>query len=103
GDPSITGSDADETLWTVSYNDDRDPGATYLFDRTSGQAEFLHRPRPWLDPETLAPMEPVQIASRDGLTLRSYLTLPPGVGTRDLPTVLLVHGGPWARDAWGYH
>jgi dipeptidyl aminopeptidase/acylaminoacyl peptidase len=102
GDPSITGSDADETLWTVAYNDDRDPGATYLFDRATGRAEFLHRPRPWLDPETLAPMEPVRIASRDGLTLRSYLTLPLGVPAKDLPTVLLVHGGPWARDAWGY-
>jgi dipeptidyl aminopeptidase/acylaminoacyl peptidase len=47
-------------------------------------------------------MRPVTIASRDGLALRSYLTLPLDVEPRDLPAVLLVHGGPWARDAWGY-
>ncbi len=103
GDPAITGEDAEETTWVVAFDDDRDPGATYLYDRASGGAEFLHRPRPWLDPETLAPMRPVRITSRDGLALRSYLTLPLGVPPRDLPTVLLVHGGPWARDSWGYH
>ena len=103
GDPSVTGQDAEERLWVVSYDDDRDPGATYLYDRDSGRASFLHRPRPWLDPSTLAPMEPVRIRSRDGLDLRCYLTVPIGVDRRALPMVLLVHGGPWARDAWGYH
>src|SRR5262249_17290397 len=61
-----------------------------------------HRPRPWLRAEDLAPMRPVRIAARDGLVLHSYLTVPVGVPPRDLPMVLLVHGGPWARDAWGY-
>jgi dipeptidyl aminopeptidase/acylaminoacyl peptidase len=103
GDPAITGEDAEETTWVVTYDDDRDPGATYLFDRAAGRATFLHRPRPWLDPATLAPMRPVRIDARDGLVLRSYLTLPVGVPGVGLPTVLLVHGGPWARDSWGYH
>ena len=102
GDPSITGQDAEETTWVASFDDDRDPGATYLFDRASGRSEFLHRPRPWLRPEDLAPMTPVRIPARDGLVLHSYLTLPVGIPPRRLPTVLLVHGGPWARDAWGY-
>ncbi len=102
GDPRITGQDAAETTWIVSFDDDRDPGATFLYDRESGASEFLFRSRPWLDPETLAPMTPVRIASRDGLTLHSYLTLPLGVEPRGLPAVLVVHGGPWARDAWGY-
>jgi dipeptidyl aminopeptidase/acylaminoacyl peptidase len=102
GDPWIMGQDAEERLWTVTFNDDRDPGATYLVDRSTGESRFLFRTRPQLDPATLAPMAPVVIRSRDGLTLRSYLTLPLGVEPRGLPMVLLVHGGPWARDAWGY-
>ena len=48
-------------------------------------------------------MKPVVITSRDGLKLHSYLTLPVGVPPRGLPMVLFVHGGPWARDSWGYN
>jgi dipeptidyl aminopeptidase/acylaminoacyl peptidase len=102
GDPSITGQDAEERRWIVSFDDDRDPGATFLFDREGGAAELLYRSRPWLDPALLAPMRPVAIPSRDGLRLRSYLTLPLGVEPEGLPAVLVVHGGPWARDAWGW-
>jgi len=102
GDPGISGQDAEETAWIVSFDDDRDPGATFLFDRTARSSEFLYRSRPWLDPQTLAPMAPVSIPSRDGLVLRSYLTLPVGSAGTNLPMVLFVHGGPWARDAWGY-
>lgn len=102
GDPHITGADADETTWIAVFNDDRDPGATYLFDRTTHQHRLLFRSRPWLDPATLAPMTPVRIPSRDGLSLPCYLTLPVGVEHANLPAVLVVHGGPWARDAWGY-
>jgi dipeptidyl aminopeptidase/acylaminoacyl peptidase len=102
GDPGVGGQDAAETAWIVGFDDDRDPGATYLFDRTTHEAELLYRSRPWLDPETLAAMTPVVIPSRDGLVLRSYLTLPVGSSGKGLPLVLFVHGGPWARDAWGY-
>lgn len=102
GDPRITGQDAAETRWIVTFDDDRDPGATFLYDRGAGKAELLYRSRPWLDPATLAPMTPVAITSRDGLALHCYLTLPLDAEPRDLPAVLVVHGGPWARDAWGY-
>ena len=102
GDPSIGSTDDDETLWTVAFDDDRDPGATYLFDRRSGDSRLLFRSRPWLDPAILAERTPVRITSRDGLTLRSYLTLPVGLEPKGLPTVLYVHGGPWARDSWGW-
>jgi dipeptidyl aminopeptidase/acylaminoacyl peptidase len=102
GDPVISGQDAEETTWIVGFDDDRDPGATYLFDRRTHEARFLYRPRPWLSPDHLAPMEPVRITSRDGLTLRAYLTLPVGVPREGLPAVLLVHGGPWSRDSWGF-
>mgnify|MGYP002784888303 FL=1 len=102
GDPRITGQDAEERLMVVTFDDDRDPGPTFLYDRRSRTGRFLHRSRPWLDPEALAPMRPVTITSRDGLPLRSHLTLPLGAEPRGLPAVLVVHGGPWARDAWGY-
>jgi len=102
GDPRITGQDAAERRWIVAFDDDRDPGATFLYDRDTGRAELLYRSRPWLDPATLAPMTPVAITSRDGLTLHSYLTLPLDAEPVDLPAVLVVHGGPWSRDAWGY-
>ncbi len=102
GDPRITGQDAAESRWIVAFDDDRDPGATFLYDRDTQKAELLYRSRPWLDPETLAPMAPVVITSRDGLALHCYLTLPLDTEPRDLPAVLVVHGGPWSRDAWGY-
>lgn len=102
GDPTIVSQDADETVWVVSFDDDRDAGATFLCDRASREATFLHRPRPWLEPHTLATMTPVKIPSRDGFTLHSYLTLPNDVTPTGLPMVLVVHGGPWGRDSWGY-
>ncbi|MDP9019512.1 MAG: S9 family peptidase [Actinomycetota bacterium] len=103
GDVAGISLDDDERRWVVSFDDDRDPGATFLLDAASGDAEFLFRPRPWLDPAQLAPMHAVRIPARDGLTLHACLTLPLGVEPKGLPMVLLVHGGPWARDTWGYH
>ncbi|HUF33184.1 MAG TPA: S9 family peptidase [Acidimicrobiales bacterium] len=92
----------DEQRWVVVFNDDREPGVTFSFDAGTAAGEFLFKPRPKLDPEALAPMRPVTITSRDGLSLSSFLTLPLGVEPTGLPMVLLVHGGPWAQDVWGY-
>lgn len=102
GAPSVTSQTHDERHWVVSFNSPTDPGATYLFDSETGEATFLFRPRPWLQSEQLADMEPVSYRTRDGLTVHGYLTTPRGVAQRNLPLVLLVHGGPWARDFWGY-
>nr|MDQ3305233.1 S9 family peptidase [Actinomycetota bacterium] len=118
GDVAGVSMDDDEETWVVSFDDDREPGATFLLDTEAGDTEggggeFLFRPRPKLDPATLAPMQTVRIPSRDGYTLHACLTLPLDV-TADsrrersdvqpvgLPMVLVVHGGPWARDSWGY-
>jgi len=91
----------DEQKWIVSADSPFDP-RTYLYDRASGEAKLLYRSFPWLKPEELAEMKPIAFESRDGWKIHGYLTLPPGVEPRGLPTVLLVHGGPWARDTWGY-
>lgn len=103
GSPSITSRTYDESVWVVSFSSPTDPGATYLFDRQTGEATFVFRPRPWLQSEQLADMRPISYRTRDGMTVHGYLSVPRGVEARNLPLVLLVHGGPWARDFWGYH
>lgn len=102
GDLAGLSSDASGQRWVVNFTHDRDPWATYFYDHSSGESRLLFRPYPQLDPETLAPMTPVAIPAGDGLTLHGYLTLPIGVAPTGLPLVLLVHGGPWSRDCWGY-
>ncbi|MGH7540921.1 MAG: S9 family peptidase [Gemmatimonadota bacterium] len=102
GSPGFASLTQDERRVVVSFNDPRDPGATYLYDRDTDEAEFLFRPRPWLEGAGLADMRPVSFEARDGLTIHGYLTTPRGVEPRTLPMVLVVHGGPWARDTWGY-
>lgn len=102
GDLGAVSSDESGQRWVVSFIHDREPGLTYFYDHSTGESRLLFRPYPKLDPEALAPTTPVTITSRDGLSLPSYLTLPVGVEPSGLPMVLLVHGGPWARDSWGY-
>ncbi len=102
GSPGLTSTTLDERELVVTFDDPQDPGATYLFDRDSGEGQFLFRPRPGLEDYRLAGMRPVSFQARDGLTIHGYLSTPPGVAAENLPMVLLVHGGPWARDTWGY-
>lgn len=102
GDLAEISCDENGNRWVVSFTHDRDPGVTYFYDHEKGESRQLFRPYPHLDPATLAPMTPVTIASRDGLSLHSYLTLPVGVEPARLPLVLVVHGGPWHRDSWGF-
>jgi len=102
GTPVVTSMTRDEQRWVVQFDSPTDPRATYLYDRRTGKGEFLFRPRPWLKPAELADVKPIAFPARDQLTIHGYLTTPKGVPARGLPLVLLVHGGPWARDDWGY-
>jgi dipeptidyl aminopeptidase/acylaminoacyl peptidase len=88
---------------------DNGPVHYYYYDRAKKKAQFLFTNRKELEGLSLAKMHPVVIKSRDGLDLVSYLTTPPGadpegdgIPDKPLPLVLVVHGGPWGRDAWGY-
>lgn len=82
---------------------DKNPGDYYLMDRTSGKAEHLFALRPWIDPERMAERRPIQFKARNGEILHGYLTMPPGVGEKKLPMVLIPHGGPLGvADAWSY-
>lgn len=103
GEPSIISRDRDLQQWVIDYRGDVKPADYYLYDRATKRLTHLFAARPALAKYTLAPMKPVVIPSRDGLKLVSYLTLPVGVEPKNLPLVLLVHGGPWARDSWGYN
>ena len=92
-----------DRIWAVSVQPSDGPVHFYLYDRRTEQLRSLFVHRPELLQYALAPMEPFRFTSRDGLTVHGYLTYPIGVERRDLPAVLNVHGGPWARDSWGYH
>ncbi len=94
--------DQADRRWVVAYDGDRQSLHYYLYDRDSGEARLLFVARPELEKYPLAERRPVRIRARDGLVLHGYLTLPPGAEPRNLPTVLYPHGGPWARDFWGW-
>jgi dipeptidyl aminopeptidase/acylaminoacyl peptidase len=95
-------STKDENLWLVSAYADSDPGSSYLFDRTTKKLTLQYQAREKLNRAYLAPMKPVKYPSSDGLEIPAYLTLPKGVETKNLPAIILPHGGPWGRDSWGY-
>ncbi len=101
GDLQLLGSDHANSIWLVGTVSDNGPVRYYTFDRAARQTTFLFAHRPELEQYTLAPMQPFTTAARDGLTLNGYLTFPPDRPRQNLPAVLLVHGGPWARDCWG--
>lgn len=92
----------DERLAIVAAHSDTDPGATYLFDRNTKKLTLQYRIREKLNRDYLAPMKAVKYPSSDGLEIPAYLTLPKGVEPKNLPVIMFPHGGPWARDSWGY-
>ena len=97
-------TDADDR-WTVATDNSTSASSTYVYDRKAKQLTKLFDSRPELAGAPLAKMRPVEIRSRDGKALVSYLTLPVAAGEKPampLPMVLLVHGGPWARDFYGF-
>ena len=117
----ITSHTKEDDIWIILASDARNPGEYYRYDRTGGQTlTKLFATRPELAPYPMAEMHPVVISARDGLELPSYLTLPLESSTgrtlsgssesqkipslkQPLPLVLLVHGGPWARDYYGFN
>ena len=110
GDINVTSATTDNNKWTVAVDPVTSPPSVWLYDHKTQALTKLYTARPALEGMPLAAMHPVEIHSRDGLTLPSYLTLPPGSdrnhdGKVDhpVPMVLLVHGGPWARDNYGYN
>jgi dipeptidyl aminopeptidase/acylaminoacyl peptidase len=99
----ITSSNKNEDKFLVYAGDDKSRGMYYYFDKNSGKIEHLADLSPWIKPEQMADMKPISYTSRDGLTINGYLTLPVGREAKNLPVVINPHGGPWARDNWGFN
>jgi dipeptidyl aminopeptidase/acylaminoacyl peptidase len=107
---NVTDRTLDDNFWTVAFTVDNGPVKYYIYDRANKKAKFLFTNRKALEGYKLSYMNPVIIKSKDGYNLVSYLTLPlwtdpdnTGKPIKPLPMVLFVHGGPWARDEWGYN
>ncbi len=102
GELSFTSSTEAEDRWIVYVSRDVDPGSAYLYDRNDQSVELLYRSRPNLPSEQLASMRPIRYRTRDGLEVPGYLTLPKNIEGHQVAMVVFPHGGPWARDQWGY-
>jgi dipeptidyl aminopeptidase/acylaminoacyl peptidase len=102
----ISAMTAQEDRFMVRTYSDRSLGAYYIYDKTSDTITRIHEVSPWLDEKEMASVLPVSYTSRDGLTIHGYLTLPKGYTmetAKKLPVVINPHGGPWARDSWGFN
>lgn len=98
-------SDKAEEHYLVYVGGDRTRGAYWLYDATTDQVTHMADLAPWLDEAEMNEMLPVSYTTRDGLYIEAYLTLPDGLSldeARNLPVVVNPHGGPWARDTWGF-
>ncbi|MGB8259124.1 MAG: alpha/beta fold hydrolase [Terracidiphilus sp.] len=102
-DIDVVSRTRDEKTWLVTVVADTEPGQTYIFERKTRTLIPQYNVREKLPRQDLAEMKPVTYKSSDGLEIPAYLTLPKGVAAKNLPAILLPHGGPWGRDEWGYN
>jgi len=101
---AITGYTKAEDKFMVRTYSDRSLGDYYLYDDSTDELKHLANVSPWINEDDMASMKPISYKSRDGLTIHGYLTLPKGMeNAKNLPVVVNVHGGPWARDRWGFN
>jgi dipeptidyl aminopeptidase/acylaminoacyl peptidase len=99
---TISSLDDNETLAVVVASNSRQPAKYYLYDLEKRTLEWLTDSRPWIDASKMAAMTPFEFEARDGRKLHGYLTVPAGSDGKNLPLVINPHGGPWARDGWGF-
>lgn len=101
-DVSIVSVSDDENVWVLEANSDRSGSHYYTYDVKNKKLTFLFNSTPWLKEEQMVEMKPIEFQSRDGLKLMGYLFLPNNVDPKELPVIVNPHGGPWARDTWGF-
>lgn len=99
---AVTSRNLDETVLVIRSYSDVVPPEYYVFDRRTLTLELIAELYPELQGVELSPMEPVSFAARDGLRIHGYLTKPPNASSGPLPTIIFPHGGPFARDVWGW-
>lgn len=100
---AVASENDDETKRTIWVGSDRVTGRFYYHEDGKDELQLLCDRTPWLKEEHLAEMKPISYTSRDGMTIHGYLTLPVGREAKNLPVVVNPHGGPWARDGWGFN
>jgi dipeptidyl aminopeptidase/acylaminoacyl peptidase len=96
-----SGTADDQVLLVIAWSD-VDPGEVQLFDRRTKKLVPQYAVRERIPREHMAEMKAVRYPSSDGLEIPAFLTLPKGVPAKNLPAILVPHGGPWARDGWGF-
>lgn len=100
---AIGGKNKDEDKLLIRTYSDKTRGSYYFYNTKSKEFLKLADISPWLDEKNMSDMKPISYKSRDGMTIHGYLTLPKGKEAKDLPIVVNPHGGPWARDQWGFN
>jgi dipeptidyl aminopeptidase/acylaminoacyl peptidase len=100
---AMTSTDDEETIGVLTAYSSTQPPRYYLYDFEARTLKYLADSRSWIKPAEMAETRSVEFKARDGMLLQGYLTLPPGSDGKNLPTVVNPHGGPWARDGWGYN
>lgn len=99
----IAGNNKNEDKLLIRTYSDKSLGAYYFYDANTKQIQKLAEVSPWINENYMADQKPITYKTRDGLTIHGYLTLPKGVDPKNLPVVVNPHGGPWARDGWGFN
>jgi len=99
---SLSSGTTDETMFLVVAYSDVIPSSVYIYDLESQALTYQYTPRSGLPSEYLSPMTSIRYPSSDGLEIQAYLTIPNGFGDNNLPLLVVPHGGPWARDTWGF-
>jgi dipeptidyl aminopeptidase/acylaminoacyl peptidase len=99
----VTGINKNEDKLLIRTYSDKSLGSFYFYNVKTKELSMLTEVSPWLNEEHLADQKPITYKTRDGLTIHGYLTLPKGIDPKNLPVVVNPHGGPWARDAWGFN
>lgn len=102
GDPVVIDTDDADANWIVSFTNDSEPVSYFSYRRDRREGTFLFERQPALSQYQLAPMKPFSFLARDGLMIHAYATFPADSTQSNLPAVVNVHGGPWARDTWGF-
>ncbi|MCF8361429.1 MAG: S9 family peptidase [Prolixibacteraceae bacterium] len=98
----VSENKAEDKFMVRTYSD-KTWGSYYFYDKATDELSKITEVSPWIDADNMAEMKPISYKSRDGLTIHGYLTLPKGYESEDLPVVVHPHGGPWARDYWGFN
>ena len=103
---SVSGMSDDENIFIIRTYSDKSLGAYFIYNTKEDNLDKIVEVSPWIDENEMSNQLPISYNSRDGLKINGYLTLPKGYdmeNAKDLPVVINPHGGPWARDEWGFN